>query len=816
MSRLLKAVAFMLCVGVFASAAAAWEIPLTVENHNRGGVPPFVSGGVPLLAGQAKETADLHLVVKDADGKATAIPAQFRVLARWWRADNSIRWVLVDYPTAPITSEKKVVYLTDAKVDAPKTELAVEDKDDAIVINTGAAEFTINKKKFNFIQKVMIEDKEVVLGNDDVGVVIEDMFGEKYYGSEGVKSVEVTDKGPVRIGLRAQGQCKARGGKGYSRGMYGYDITMNFYAGSQDMTADVVLTNNFKQSIGTPVMKDASLLVKLAGAGDPISGNCHLYGQAPFRGEFYKPEDGKALCMYQDSSGAETWELCQGYTGNSGPGGTCFQGKNVSFRGYHIIRKGVGPDNKEEVVATGDHARGLMLLTTGRGGAIMLMRNFWQQFPKAMEGQSTGILRLGMFPHECAVPNYLEDGSAKGHEIVLSFYVNGKSKYASDDFKRPWPHVVADAWDPPAYPRPPIEHIAATGALIDLGPSTVPARGYSDYDMGMNSRRMFMTDQYHGNAYGWQIFGERWLSHGGHSQHGARQPIKEDYYLLRYYWTGGPNWLEVGNNRSRNFRDVRAYRVEDQDGLAFKDFDDFRKSNFQEDGWCKRAEPNDADAKKYEQGKWERASFEYPNPEHQTLDLLYDRYCLFGDQRAYENMRTIAACGGFFAEKNSMHIIRAPGWSWRVLERYWELTGDKKAEELLHRVVKTALPLASKEGTLLSEVQPDPSDYQSWHYMIWSRPLAMTALQLGDPDAVTLLKKVAEGHEDKADYHCTVFAVLYHLTGDVKYKDAVMKASNNGEKTNVVTDVDAPNWSHMGHVFPCAAMWLLNQPPAKK
>ena len=34
--------------------------------------------------------------LKFFDGKLAAVPAQFRVLARWWRADNSIRWVLVD------------------------------------------------------------------------------------------------------------------------------------------------------------------------------------------------------------------------------------------------------------------------------------------------------------------------------------------------------------------------------------------------------------------------------------------------------------------------------------------------------------------------------------------------------------------------------------------------------------------------------------------------------------------------------------------------------------------------------------------------
>ena len=77
--------------GVLAASAAAWEIPLTTENDKRSGVPPYISGGVPLLAGQAKEPTDLTLAVKGPDGKLTAIPAQFRVLARYWRGSEEAR-----------------------------------------------------------------------------------------------------------------------------------------------------------------------------------------------------------------------------------------------------------------------------------------------------------------------------------------------------------------------------------------------------------------------------------------------------------------------------------------------------------------------------------------------------------------------------------------------------------------------------------------------------------------------------------------------------------------------------------------------------
>ena len=113
MSTLTKSIPLILSCGLLSTASTvAWEIPLTIEEHYAVGGPRKVTGGVPLLVGQAMDIKDLRLVVKDAKGKVTAMPAQFRELARWWRQDKSLRWVLVDFAANLDTSEKKVCYLT--------------------------------------------------------------------------------------------------------------------------------------------------------------------------------------------------------------------------------------------------------------------------------------------------------------------------------------------------------------------------------------------------------------------------------------------------------------------------------------------------------------------------------------------------------------------------------------------------------------------------------------------------------------------------------------------------------------------------------
>jgi hypothetical protein len=253
---------------------------------------------------------------------------------------------------------------------------------------------------------------------------------------------------------------------------------------------------------------------------------------------------------------------------------------------------------------------------------------------------------------------------------------------------------------------------------------------------------------------------------------------------------------------------VRAYRIDDQDALAFRNWDEFHKANTSESReWASRPIPKDEELAKYQPGMEWHARWEFPNPEHCTLDLLYDRYLLFGDQRAFENMRLVAGHGGFFAIGHAPSIHRNTGWSWRALERYWELTGDKRAEELLKEAIKAYAPLIGKAPLVcrgISSSTKDPNDIIWWFVQIWSRAVAMTALHTGDPQMLELAKTAAEGKEDKAYDFSTLFAVLYHLTGEEKYKGSVMKKTGDGRK---LLSASGPDY------FLPSDHWLLQQPP---
>jgi len=175
-----------------------------------------------------------------------------------------------------------------------------------------------------------------------------------------------------------------------------------------------------------------------------------------------------------------------------------------------------------------------------------------------------------------------------------------------------------------------------------------------------------------------------------------------------------------------------------------------------------------------------------------VLDLLYDRYLLMGDQRSFENMRVAAGHGAYFAigsapkpgaDKVGGSLGRSQGWSLRTLARYYDLTGDKRAGEPVKEAIKAYEPLIGKAPLWFAN--DELAHASDWFTHIFTRGMAMIALATGDPKAIEICKSLAEGKEKPsagsitygkqtptdAKYFSTLFAVLYHLTGEQKYNE---------------------------------------------
>jgi len=770
----------MLMLGAWLAAGstvvAEWRVPLTVaDTAGDDRYRECVTFGVPFLPGQVKDVKTLRLL----DAQGDEVPAQFRPLVRWWRKDNSLRWVLLDFQVNLRGFQRTTFTLTDGRAAEYDSPLTVVETREAITVTTGTARFVINRKRFNLFDRVRIdvngdgnytEDEEAISPRDDVGSVVEDTYGLKYFSSEDTREVKVEEAGPVRVCVVAKGVHRARGGQGYSRGMYGYEIRMHFYANKNTVRLDPVITNTSAEPTGSPTFEDHSLIMRLnlepAASPNPDYEPkglklimYRMYGQAPQFGEL---REGQSVALYQDSNGSETWQV--------NPGVASPVGKTLSqFRGYRIIRKGRGG---ERVVANGDQARGLVSLGGNRFGVVILPHYFWQLFPKAIEVGYDGTVRIGVFPREYKAAHWLEDASAAGQELWLHFYARGlkapaTSQYPRDDATksewwsltrdRPWPHFLADSLLPRLAALCTREHYAACGALADIGPY-LPVPDDRGFPVESTERLYFTTQYLKGNAYGWQVFGCRWEEYAGHSPWNY-EPISSSNYLYKFINTQHPTWLEFGYRRDKHFRDVRAYKIDGTTLFGAKTWAEFSRRNVCEE-WCSRRGlwPKGEEVEKYAQGRYRRAGWFLPNPAHDNLDELYDLYCLFGDNRALEGARNIAAVGGAYVATRKISIHRATGWCFRSLLRYRDLTGSDECLPYIERALDNFWQVAVKYRHARA------IDYDNaWFYSVFGRTVVLAYEVTGDERMRDLAIGLARGWGKPGQNSLNAFA--YDQTG---------------------------------------------------
>jgi hypothetical protein len=745
----------MLCLGA-GRARADFELPLTVRETKGAGGTIHVSNGVPLLPGQAMRPEELCVT----DAEDGPVPSQFRVLARWWRKDNSIRWVLVDFVGSVPTGGVAVYKLKGTKKAAPRpgTPLKVVEDGDFIRIRTGPALYEIHRKRFNLIHRLRIDkdadgafanSKAVVFPNPRHGSVVEDPQGRKYYSSRGTRSVQFIDRGPVRVTLLAKGNHVSDEDGAFEPCLYGYEVFLTFYADHPAVDVDAILTNNFKEPIGEPHIKDWSLVTNVGGP-DAGGAGCNVWTKGYVNAGCPR---GGSVVIYQDSLGTNDWARLPGFE----PRARGLQ----HFRGYKVWQ--VAADGAKKELDAGDFATACGQYGRSNLGCVLAPKDFWQQFPSAIEYKSDGTLRCSMFPHEHKQVHWLEDGSAKGMEFRLHYYIKmAERRYtAFGGNHRPWAHVVYDSYMSKPCALPSVEHCGACGALHDLGPYKADDRvPVFDFPLERRDRRSMMIDYLKGNGYGWQAFGTRWEEKAGHSPWNY-EPIWTSCSLFNYLVTRRPNWKTYGLRVARQARDVRAYLIDDQDNLTL---------------WWTRGGKyqrhcvfESFSRKTPSTGKhpYRRTSWPLPNQAHLNLDEVYDLYLMTGNDRARRCMEMIACHGAYTATRMRRYgkPSRAEGWCLRVLMRYYDLTGDERFRPHAEAAIDKCWAEIDKAGT----------QGGTWYGGVFARGVIAAYLATGDER----MRDVAIGHADWArNYECGTEGYPYHTVKQGPYN---VKPSERGK-----------------------------------
>ncbi|MCG3179525.1 MAG: hypothetical protein BIFFINMI_01861 [Phycisphaerae bacterium] len=492
------AVAFLALAGCDRPGVAGnSSIPLTVAESagvDRVGAP--VTTGVPFAQGVVAKGSSFALT--DAAGKA--VPLQTRVLAHW--PDGSVKWVLVDFQAENLKASGSATYTLHpgpaAMAAAPPTVspamggprvITVKQSPDAITIDTGAALFKLNAKKFDLFSSVVVEGKEQLAGPVG-GLSITDVAGKTRTSQTDLADgyrLEVVEAGPLRTVVRATGEMQAN-----DKYKLGFTCWYHFYAGRRDarvyftvrnldgktFTAtdqrswqDAARARELAKVEGNVEVKDVSLLLPLskqAGAAALIGGDPSVGAHELAAGKLY--QDSSAGWMWQGGDGklvdpaikanaewmkknapAEArdkafWEFepslyaaltnTQSYVG-------------CNFRGYKLY------DAAGKELLQADRAAGWVQV----GPTTVALRWLWQMYPKAIEVSADGRLRMGLWPHEWSDHSYnhvFVGHVHKTHELLFSFGGPTGAKSGEADSAR---------FNAPLMAVAPKEYYCATGAF---------------------------------------------------------------------------------------------------------------------------------------------------------------------------------------------------------------------------------------------------------------------------------------------------------------------------------------------------------------
>jgi hypothetical protein len=393
----------------------ALDVTLTVEEKaGQARADEPVTSGVPIpLSVNLTNLGNLRLL----DSGGQPVPAQFTPLAHWGAAPDDtgqpVRWLLVDLQADVPANGTSTYRLVDSGGALPSyPTLNVADGVDAVTVDTGVAQFSISKTDGG-------------LSGPDMSTALAGRATEvdgTTYNTTGPVTVTIVLEGAMRASVQVEGSYRDGGGAA----LVDYTSRYWFYAGLPTVRLFHTVENNnlcplgaYDQpecydigSGGSVTVADLSLVLP-ADLTAPLS-----YEVGGEGGSASGSLSDELLC-YQDSSGTDSWDLFPtfidwgGHPLDTRPRMQAY----VSFRGYETTLGATTVDS-------GNQAEGWLAIGGSDATWTVAVRDFWQNFPKALRASTDGTIEIGLFPDEFGPIDYgfnLRAGEHKTHEVLLGY-----------------------------------------------------------------------------------------------------------------------------------------------------------------------------------------------------------------------------------------------------------------------------------------------------------------------------------------------------------------------------------------------------------
>ena len=622
-------------VALFASVSPANTLTLTVTEPSgvkRTSWP--VTSGIPLPQGGLNNPSNVKLLQN-----GTELPLQTETLCKW--PDGSIRWLLLDFQVDLKAKERKqftLQYSPKVKSKEVKNPVRVSTKGSNIEVVTGPMRMVLTSASVRPLDAVWLDvnkdgvfsSAERVTNSNGAGIVLQTPDGKRFRADLTKADVAIEQAGPLRACIRFEGKHASAKGA-----MFRYVLRIHAFRGKDFVRMFYTFINDYQDE----------LMAKI----DSL--------------DFIFSLDGKT-------------------TGNG-----ILAGKKVKQgRLFQVDEKRYEIDGKP----AGERSLGWAAIEGDRSGLAVGLRQFWQNWPKAIECRE-GKLTVGICPQfpkglydnkpleeENKLYYYLRDGvytfkigMARTHELWAMFF-SGRSKTSElNNFFLSAEQPLLAVCEP--------AYACSTKAFGDCPPAD--ANKYEGYD-GWLDRTMdaHLKLREKQREFGMLNYGD-WF--GERSVNWGNLEYEMQYGLLiQHLRTGDRKYYLRAEQAARHHIDVDVVHAvnkhvpsDPRRGDVPQLGDVWRHSlnhtgGYFEDGVIDIPETNPIAVKRYREGTTEFGHVWVAG------DFLY--YFLTGDRRALEVSTLVGNATASDCPTPYSSHMREIGWPMIVVLAAYEATGDKK------------------------------------------------------------------------------------------------------------------------------------------
>jgi hypothetical protein len=607
-------------------------------------VPPGVTSGIPFPQGDVSDPNHIRLL---CGGKE--IPLQVKVLSRY--PDRSIRWVLLDFQLQGNEKEYTLEYGREVRrmVYEPENPVRIIEDEDKIRVDTGPLRMIIDKRHGTIFDEIWMNGKLVTSKDKPCGLMLIHSDGRAFGTSEPPDEIRVLESGPLHSALLVRGRHRSDDGEA----LFTYEFELHFYAGWPGIKLFHIWGND---NISGEFTSIRSLSLRIPVLAD------------------------KSLTFGGDTG--DSFEISDS-TGR------------LSLEQYYDDEFQILKD--EMPLFRGKRASGWVAL----GDVAVLVRNFWQLYPKTLSVDRDGI-EIGIMPPlnpdqylnreepEYRLYYYLKDGLyrfrrgvTKRHEIwILPSTLIGKlsqGKFEGQPLALAPPRWYAESGAMGRF-VPSAEHAKLPEESVSFVKTydTAVERGFEGYLKNREKNR----------EYGMLNFGDWWGErriNWGNIEYDTQHAL-----FLQFLRSGDFRYFLVGEETERHNMDVDTVWYGPERGLVYAHCIGHTGGYYPKSPVEGQGSP--------------RGGF---SVSHTWVEGHLDYYLLTGDRRAWEAARMIAGRYNSYNTRNyDFTNCRIPGWHLILAMAMYHATGDPFHLNAARIIVERVLERQTPDGGWRRQMMP--------------------------------------------------------------------------------------------------------------